>query len=129
MHYNLLKKLILMDTKLLVWEGGFTFNFTEEENAKSILNNFLNWFKFVSDRIIFTCTKNNFLGCLDLVFFKKEKRRFSKFILLLPLPFKVSWDKLFESLKFDSVSGLSLSKAFSWEILCQVSVFRARIKL
>ena len=32
----------------------------------------------------------------------------------LPLPFKVSWDKLFENLKFDSVSGWSLSKA-SWE--------------
>ena len=42
MHYNLQKKLILMDTKLLAWEGGFNFNFTEEENAKGILNNFLN---------------------------------------------------------------------------------------
>ena len=61
--------------------------------------------------LIFTCPKSKFLGCLDFVFFTKEKRRFSNFIWLLPLPFKVSWDKLFENLEFDSVSGLSLSKA------------------
>ena len=80
--------------------------------------------------LIFTCPKDKFLGCLDFVFFKNKKRRFSKFMWLLPLPFKVSWDKLFENLEFDSVSGLSLSKAsFSWEIPCQVSVFRAKIKL
>ena len=64
--------------------------------------------------------KKQVLGCFDFVFFKKEKERFSKFIWLLPLSSKVSWGKLF----------LFLSKAsFSWEILCQVSVFRERIKL
>ena len=64
--------------------------------------------------LIFTCPKSKFLRCLDFVFFTNEKRRFSNFIWLLPLPFKVSWDKLFEDFEFYSVSGLSLSKA-SWE--------------
>ena len=81
-------------------------------------------------RLIFKCPKNEFLGCLDFVFFKKEKEWFSKFIWLLPLPSKASQDKLFGNLEYDSVFGLSLSKAsFFWEILCQASVFRARIKL
>ena len=61
---------------------------------------------------------------------KKKKERFSKFIRLLPLPSKVSWDKLCEKLEFDLVSGLSLSKvSFSLEIICQVRVLRVRIKL
>ena len=43
MHYcNLLKKSIFRDTKLLVWEGGVNFSFTEDENVKGILNSFLN---------------------------------------------------------------------------------------
>ena len=61
---------------------------------------------------------------------RKKRRDFQNLYDFLPLPFKVSWDKLFGNLEFDSVSRLSLSKAwFSWEILCQVSVFRARTKL
>ena len=61
---------------------------------------------------------------------KKKKERFSKFIRLLPLPSKVSWDKLYEKLEFDLVSELSLSKvSFSLEIICQVRVLRVRIKL
>ena len=52
------------------------------------------------------------------------------YMTFIALPPKVSWDKLFKKLEFDSVSGLSLSKAsFSWETLYQVNVFRARIKL
>ena len=39
------------DTKSLTWEGGINFSFTEVENVKGILNDFLNRFKFVSDRI------------------------------------------------------------------------------
>ena len=79
--------------------------------------------------LIFKFPKSKFL-CLDFVFFKKEKERFSIFIWFLPLSSKVSWDNLFENLEFGSVSRLSLSKtSFSSEILCQISVFRARIKL
>ena len=114
MHCNLLKKSILRDTKLLVWGRGINFSFTEEENFKGILNNFLNWFKFALIELIFTCPKSKFLRCLDFVFFTNEKSRFSNFIWLLPWPFKVSWDKLFEDFEFYSVSVLSLSKA-SWE--------------
>ena len=40
-------KVLLRDTKLLAWEGGINFTFTEEEN----INDFLNRLKFVSDRI------------------------------------------------------------------------------
>ena len=76
--------------------------------------------------LIFTCPKNKLLGCLDFVFFKKEKRRFSKFVWL----FYLYLSKYLEILEFDSVSGLSLSKAsFSLEFLRQVSLFRANKKL
>ena len=47
----LLENLVLRDTKLLTCEGEINFSFTEEENLKGILNDFLNWFKLVSDRI------------------------------------------------------------------------------
>ena len=33
---------VLWDTKLRTWEGGINFSFTEEENVKGILNDFLN---------------------------------------------------------------------------------------
>ena len=33
---------VLQDTKLLAWEGGINYSFTEEENVKGILNDFLN---------------------------------------------------------------------------------------
>ena len=33
---------VLRDTKWLTWEGGINFSFTEEENVKGILNDFLN---------------------------------------------------------------------------------------
>ena len=49
---------------MLVWEGGINFSFTGEENVKGILNDFLNWFKFVSDRI-FKCSNGKFFECLD----------------------------------------------------------------
>ena len=69
--------------------------------------------------IIVKCPENKFLGCSDFVFFMTVQEIFSKSTWLLPLPFKVSWDKLFENLKFDSVSQLSLSKAsFFREMLC-----------
>ena len=42
---------VLRDTKLQAWEGGISFSFIEEENVKGILNDFLNWLKFVSDQI------------------------------------------------------------------------------
>ena len=75
--------------------------------------------------LIFKCPTNKFLGCLDFLFFKKEKDGG-----LSPLLSRVSWEKLFKNLEFDSVSGLSLSKAsFTWEILCQDTVVRKRIKL
>ena len=38
----LLKYSALQDTKFLAWEGGINFSFTEEENVKGILNDFLN---------------------------------------------------------------------------------------
>ena len=38
----LLKSYVLWDTILLPWERGINFSFTEDENAKGILNNFLN---------------------------------------------------------------------------------------
>ena len=61
---------------------------------------------------------------------RKKRGDFQNIYEFYLLPFKVSWDKLLKNLEFDSVSGLALSKAsFSWEILCQGSVFRARIKL
>ena len=121
---------VLQDTKLVTWEGGISFSFTEVGNVKGILNDFLNWFKFFLTELIFRSLKNKFLGCLDFIFFKKEKGRFSKFLRLLPLLSKVFCDKLFKNLEFDSVSGFPLSKAsFSWEILCKVNVSRARIKL
>ena len=47
----LLENSVLRDAKFLAWEGGISFSFTEEESVKGILNDFLNSFKFVSDRI------------------------------------------------------------------------------
>ena len=47
------KRSVLWNTKLLAWEGEINFSFTEEENFKDVLNNFLEAFKFVSDRINF----------------------------------------------------------------------------
>ena len=40
---------VLQDTKLLAWEWEIDFSFTEKENIKVILDDFLNWFKFDSD--------------------------------------------------------------------------------
>ena len=87
---------VLQDTKLVTWEGGISFSFTEVGNVKGILNDFLNWFKFFLTELIFRSLKNKFLGWLDFIFFKKEKGRFSKFLRLLPLLSKVFWDKLFK---------------------------------
>ena len=42
---------VLRDNKLLTWEGGINFSFTEEKNVKGILNDSLNLFKDVFDQI------------------------------------------------------------------------------
>ena len=47
------KRSVLWNTKLLAWEGGINFSFTEEENFKDVLNNFLKAFRFASGRINF----------------------------------------------------------------------------
>ena len=36
------ENLVLWDTKLLAWKGGISFSFTEEENVKCILDDFMN---------------------------------------------------------------------------------------
>ena len=51
---------VLWDTKLLAWEGRMSFSFIEEENFKGILNDFLNDFKFASDRIDLNVQQTNF---------------------------------------------------------------------
>ena len=42
---------VLQDNKLLTWEGGINFSFTEEKNVKGILNDSLNLFRYVFDQI------------------------------------------------------------------------------
>ena len=43
MYFRILSEnSVLRDTKLLTWEGGINFSFTEEENVKGIFNDFLN---------------------------------------------------------------------------------------
>ena len=75
-------------------------------------------------------SEKQFFRVFRFIFLKEEKERFLKFTWLLSLPSKASWDRLYENPEFDSVPGLSLSKVpFTWEILCQVSVFGARTKL
>ena len=118
-----LENSVLLGTKLLVWEGGINFSFIEWENVKGISMIFWTDSNLFLIKLTFQCPKNKFLGCLDFVFLKKEKERFSKFIWLLPSPSKVPWEMLFKNLELHSVSGLSLSKAlFSWEIIFWVSV-------
>ena len=104
MHYNLLKKPILRDTKLLVWEGGINFSFAQEENVKGIFNNFLNWFKFASDRINIYISKKQVFRMLRFCFVYERKNEIFKiymnFTFYLSKYLEISYSKIWNLIQF-----------------------------
>ena len=76
----------------------------------------------------FNCPKIKFLGCSDLIFFKKEKGIFSSLSWLSLLLSKVPSSKVLGSSEFDSVTEtISIKAPFSCIIPSQVCLVSARI--
>ena len=75
-------------------------------------------------------SERKILGCFALIFFKDRKGSFSRLSEFSLLLFKVLWYKFFVHSEFDLVAQVSSFRvSFFWEILCQVCLLRARIKL
>ena len=68
-----MKILVLLDPKLLFGKEESILVSLKRKNSKVNLNNFLNWFKFVSDRINIQMSRKQVLGGLSFVYLKKGR--------------------------------------------------------
>ena len=64
---------VLLDPKLLFGKEESILVSLKRKNSKVNLNNFLNWFKFVSDRINIQMSRKQVLGGLSFVYLKKGR--------------------------------------------------------
>ena len=133
MHYNPFEIYGIQEYKSVDLERRNQFY----SHRQQIYQRYFKWFelswtesKLFRIEFTFNCPKNKFLGCCDLIFFKKGKEIFLSLSWLSLLLSKVSSNKfLVVSLEFQSVSEtFSIKLSLSCIIRSQVCLLKTRIK-